>query len=123
MSMSMDMDMDMSSNTTTLMGMDSMAMNFFSATTTPLFSMSWAPNSIGAYAGTCIFLILFAALFRALVIFRVNVYNIPFLGLQNAGKQSGIIGADAEKTPSWRAYDAVVLSSLDVLVAGFGYLL
>lgn len=39
---------------------------FYSSTSTPLFFASWTPKSTGAYAGTCIFLIFLAALFRGL---------------------------------------------------------
>lgn len=34
---------------------------------TPLFSQSWKPSSTGAYAGTCIFIILLAVLLRCLL--------------------------------------------------------
>lgn len=43
-----------------------MNMAFFTATNTPLYSNSWTPSSAGAYAGTCIFLILLAITLRAL---------------------------------------------------------
>lgn len=33
---------------------------------TPLYSMSWTPNSMGTYAATCIFLIVLAVIFRGL---------------------------------------------------------
>lgn len=52
------------------MSMDSghggMAMAFFTATNTPLYSKSWTPSTAGQYAGTCIFLILLAILLRAI---------------------------------------------------------
>lgn len=44
--------------------MSEMAMVFFTSTSTPLYSASWTPASTGNYAGTCIFLILLATLFR-----------------------------------------------------------
>jgi hypothetical protein len=47
--------------------LSSMAMVFFSSSSTPLFSTAWKPSSTSAYAGTCIFLILLAASFRALL--------------------------------------------------------
>lgn len=47
-----------------------MSMTFFSSTTTPLYSSMWTPSSIGAYAGTCIFLILLAVVFRCLLAVR-----------------------------------------------------
>lgn len=40
---------------------------FFSSQDTPLYSSAWTPNSAGAYAGTCIFLICLAAGFRGLL--------------------------------------------------------
>jgi copper transporter 1 len=42
-----------------------MAMAFFTATNTPLYSESWTPTTAGQYAGTCIFLILLSVLLRA----------------------------------------------------------
>jgi solute carrier family 31 (copper transporter), member 1 len=44
------------------MGM--MPMAFMSGTGSPLYSASWMPMTTGAYAGTCIFLIVLAMLFR-----------------------------------------------------------
>lgn len=67
------MDMDMSQATTaatTSMSMSEMSMIFFSSTTTSLYSAMWTPSSIGAYAGTCIFLILLAVVFRGLLAVR-----------------------------------------------------
>lgn len=53
-----------------LAGTDSMGhmiMVFFTGTGTPLYSYGWTPSSVGAYAATCIFLVLLAVLFRALL--------------------------------------------------------
>jgi copper transporter 1 len=47
-------------------GHGGMAMAFVASTSTPLYSESWTPSSAGAYAGTCIFLILLAISLRAL---------------------------------------------------------
>jgi len=44
-----------------------MAMTFYTSTSTPLFSTLWTPASTGSYAGTCIFLIVLAVLFRGLL--------------------------------------------------------
>lgn len=44
-----------------------MQMTFFSSFSTPFLSSNWAPGTQGAYAGTCIFLIVLGALFRILV--------------------------------------------------------
>lgn len=61
------MDMTTTNTTdTTTMDMSMMAMTFFTATTTPLYSAMWTPASDGAYAGTCIFLIILAVIHRAL---------------------------------------------------------
>lgn len=43
-----------------------MQMIFFSSTSTPLYSSDWTPRTTSDYAGTCIFLMSLAALFRAL---------------------------------------------------------
>lgn len=52
-------DMDSSSS--------SMNMVFTTTTTTPLYSPTWTPSSAGAYAGTCIFLVVLAVLGRLLL--------------------------------------------------------
>ncbi|KAL2069124.1 hypothetical protein VTL71DRAFT_15462 [Oculimacula yallundae] len=54
-------------STTMSMSMSMMSSTFFSSTTTALYSDSWKPNSAGAYAGTCIFLIMLAICFRSLL--------------------------------------------------------
>ncbi|ETN40009.1 uncharacterized protein HMPREF1541_04284 [Cyphellophora europaea CBS 101466] len=46
--------------------MGGMAMFFTTSSHTPLYSESWTPSSTGAYAGTCIFLILLAITLRSL---------------------------------------------------------
>ncbi len=57
------MDMSMDGNMTDMM----MAVVFQTDQATPLYSMAWTPASAGGYAGTCIFLILLAMLFRGLL--------------------------------------------------------
>lgn len=47
-----------------------MNMAFFTSTTTALYSTGWMPTTTGGYAGTCIFLIIFAALFRSMFALR-----------------------------------------------------
>lgn len=61
---SMDMDMDMSASSSTSMTMMAVFQN---AMDTPLYSESWTPNSVGAYAATCIFLIILGATLRGLL--------------------------------------------------------
>lgn len=48
-------------------GFMGMQMSFFTATNTMLYAESWTPSSAGAYAGTCIFLIVLAVLLRAIL--------------------------------------------------------
>lgn len=48
---------------TPMSGMNSL---FYTSTSTALYSPAWAPTSTGAYAGTCIFLIILALFFRLL---------------------------------------------------------
>ncbi|PHH63540.1 hypothetical protein CDD81_5727 [Ophiocordyceps australis] len=48
-------------------GAMAMHMVFQNERATALYSSSWTPNSVGAYAGTCIFLILLAVVARLLV--------------------------------------------------------
>jgi copper transporter 1 len=47
-----------------------MTMAFFSSQSTPLYSIGWAPSSTGAYAGTCIFLVVLTVIFRSLFAFK-----------------------------------------------------
>ncbi|KAI9716768.1 MAG: hypothetical protein M1812_005108 [Candelaria pacifica] len=43
-----------------------MTMVFTTSTTTPLFSLAWTPATTGQYAGTCVFLISLAVVYRLL---------------------------------------------------------
>ena len=45
----------------------SMVMVFTTSHHTPLYANSWTPESGGAYAGTCIFLLVLAMIFRSLL--------------------------------------------------------
>lgn len=72
--MDMDMDMPQGSGTSSdnssghgSMGSMMMAMVFQTETATPLYANSWTPGSAGAYAGTCIFLVVLAVVARLLV--------------------------------------------------------
>jgi hypothetical protein len=44
-----------------------MSMTFFTSTTTSLYTTLWTPTSPQGYAGTCIFLIILATVFRGLL--------------------------------------------------------
>ena len=52
--------------------MSNMPVVFFTSTTTPIYSISWSPSSTGWYAVTCIFLIIFAAGFKFLRVYRAR---------------------------------------------------
>jgi copper transporter 1 len=117
--------MPMASSSTTMMGMSSMAMTFFTATSTPLYSMAWTPSSSGQYAGTCIFLIAFAAIFRALLAVRINFFEV--LAVARHRHSQGLIYPYTDdskpRVRPWRASESVMLASMDVVLAGIGYLL
>jgi hypothetical protein len=51
----------------TMMSMSEMSMTFFNSYSTPIYSSLWTPASIGSYAGTCIFIIILAVIFRFLL--------------------------------------------------------
>ncbi|CAK7241184.1 MAG: hypothetical protein STHCBS139747_002643 [Sporothrix thermara] len=67
--MNMDMDMGSSSSSSNSSSMMSV---FFTATDTPLYSSAWTPGSTGTYAGTCIFLIALATIFRFILAFKAR---------------------------------------------------
>lgn len=113
----------MASNT--MMGMDAMAMTFFVSSTTPLFSISWVPSTTGQCTGTCIFLIGFAAIFRALLAIRAHFY--PLL-IDADSRRNGGLGYEPyrdEKSPQrqLRSRGAMVIAFMDLLLAGVRYLL
>jgi Ctr copper transporter family len=60
--------MDMSSHSSGSTG--HLASNFINSQTTSLYSSKWVPGSAGAYAGTCIFLIVLASISRCLFAFK-----------------------------------------------------
>jgi copper transporter 1 len=87
--------------------------------------MGWTPNSAGQYAGTCIFIITLAALFRALLAIRLNLF--AFLGVvKHQRKEDAVFGYGKDNTADirpWRASEAVWIASMDVLLGGVAYLL
>jgi copper transporter 1 len=135
MSTTMDMTatataaMSMPSSTSTtpmMMGANSMAMTFVVSTSTALWSKSFTPHNTGEYAGICIFLIALGTMFRALLAIRVNFFGILAAVKQNRYK--GLIAPQvgegkAATVRPWRADEAVMMATLDVVVAGVSYLL
>lgn len=124
-------DMPMASSTSssvsshTIVDMDTMAMTFFTSSTTPLYSMDWTPTTAGQYAGTCIFLIALATIFRSLLALRVHIY--PLLNVietrRNGGLQYEPYQYSKSSTYPWRAREAVLIGFVDVVIAGLAYLL
>ncbi|KAH7176548.1 Ctr copper transporter [Dactylonectria macrodidyma] len=62
-----DVDSDTSSSDSHSSSSSIMTMIFQTQMATPLYASSWTPESAGAYAGTCIFLVVLAILGRALL--------------------------------------------------------
>ncbi|PVH69991.1 hypothetical protein DL98DRAFT_521861 [Cadophora sp. DSE1049] len=117
---SASMDMTTSSD---MMGMSSMAMTFFTSSTTPLYSLSWTPSSPGQYAGTCIFLIFLSAIFRGLLAVRVNLFQVVRMA-RGQGKDESCYGmGNRANVRPWRAGEACWIASMDCLLGGVAYLL
>ncbi|KAK3954561.1 Ctr copper transporter [Pseudoneurospora amorphoporcata] len=70
MSHTHDMDMDMGSSTSSSASGHGMMAVFQNSMVTSLYSEAWTPNTTGTYAATCIFLIVFSAIFRGLLALR-----------------------------------------------------
>jgi solute carrier family 31 (copper transporter), member 1 len=136
--MAMGTSTDESMHGASMMGMDSMAMTFFYSSSTPLYSMSWTPTSIGQYAGTCIFLIVLATIFRGLLAVRIHFDTLLFafrrhrdpdepavayinVDTSMAGKGGCAVAANGVRP--WRTDEAVLRSLLDVILAAVSYLL
>jgi copper transporter 1 len=119
-------DMSGMSHMSGMMDMSQMMMTFFTSTETPLYSKDWTPSGAGQYAGTCIFLIVLAFIFRGLLAFRTRV---PILWDR---RSSGEYQTDAKDLESgsidranepWRVNKALARAILDTILAGVSYLL
>lgn len=77
-------------------------MVFANSQTTPLFSQAWTPSSTGAYAGTCIFLILLAIIDRSLFAlkavmerrWRAAHLNRRYIAISGRSSEAGRIEVD-----------------------------
>jgi hypothetical protein len=152
--MTSDMDMDMGGSSSSsshdsmtmyttasghmVMSMQDMAMNFFNAYDTPLFSLDWVPTNGGQYAGTCIFLIVLAVIFRFILALRSNMSAVAAaaarrretaLLVKTAAESSDEDRASREaqhgprSQARWTLNDALITASIDTTLAGVGYLL
>jgi copper transporter 1 len=110
-----------------MMDVSQMMMTFFTSTETPLYSKDWTPSGAGQYAGTCIFLIVLASVFRGLLALRTR---LPMLWDQRSDverqkdtkDQEWGAAADRAKEP-WRVNEALARATLDTILAGVSYLL
>lgn len=86
----------------------SMAMVFTNTHNSPLFSVAWTPSSSGAYAGTCIFLIILAIIDRCLIAFKTTMerhwliahLNRHYVTGAGNGTEAGRIDAGLEAKPA-----------------------
>ena len=86
------------------MSMTTMDVVFFTSTSTPLYSSAWEPKSTGAYAGTCIFLIVLAVIFRSLLAgkrilehrWRDKELNRRYVSVRGLPTEAERINADGE---------------------------
>lgn len=115
--------MDMSGH---MMGMSDMMMVFFTSTGTPLYSKAWTPGSAGTYAGTCIFLIVLAFIFRGLLALRcrfTELWNRSTVNDFWRNTSDLELGAAGQKREPWRINKALTRAILDTILAGVSYLL
>ncbi|KAI3546520.1 ctr copper transporter [Colletotrichum lupini] len=123
------------------MSMSEMAMTFFEAFQTPLYSDAWTPTSPGQYAGTCIFLIVLGSILRLLLALKpvledrfwrnYPVYESDKQALTShhaesvePGQAGSVIRKDiVGRWKGWRAGAAAARATYEVIVGGIGYLL
>ncbi|KAG8625550.1 hypothetical protein KVT40_005951 [Elsinoe batatas] len=105
-----------------------MSMVFFTSSSTPLYSSAWTPQTVGQYAGTCIFLIILSMLFRALVAIRCNFSHLWIR--YSKYKETPILYREMDELAlkngarrPWNANEALARAILDTTLAGVGYLL
>ena len=126
--------MNMSSSST-------MMSTFFTSTSTPLYSTKWTPSTTGQYAGTCIFIIILAVIFRSLFSYRairehrwrdaelkrrqviVSGKKRDEDGAVLGEKDIGAGGRKGRGSRPWRISTDVPRAFLDTVIAGVGYLL
>ncbi|KAK3074101.1 ubiquitinyl hydrolase 1 [Teratosphaeriaceae sp. CCFEE 6253] len=110
-----------------MMGMSDMMMVFFTASNTPLYSSAWSPSSVSQYAGTCIFLIILAAVFRGLLALRCNFTAFWTRWTRRQARQGlryeGDKGCGGQARRPWRVNEAASRAMLDTVLAGVSYLL
>jgi hypothetical protein len=126
-------------------GMSSMAMVFNTNINTPLYGSVWAPSTPGAYAGTCIFLVVLAMIARVLLAVKARqearwrdrethrVYHSSgdaearktALSVSDNGVEETVVAVDHRRTAvqPWRLSVDPLRAVLDTVIVGVGYLL
>ena len=97
-SSSASMPMSSSNSNAATMPMSNMQIVFYTSTTTPLYSTSWMPSRTGQYAGTCIFLIILATIFR--VLFALRAVQERRWQLMESRRRYIIAGAEEKEKKS-----------------------
>ncbi|KAI5846065.1 Ctr copper transporter family-domain-containing protein [Tricharina praecox] len=117
-----------------------MSMTFITSTTTPLFSTSWTPRTLGQYVGACIFLIVLAFVFRFVLAWKavlehrwarreVDRKPVVVLGDGDAGGSEDELPKEAGEGEGgwagrpWRFGTELPRAAMAVLSTGLGYLL
>jgi hypothetical protein len=117
---------------------------FVLSQSTALYSSAWTPSSTGSYAGTCIFLILLAAIFRGLLAYRhslevgwrqkrsirrpIVVAQEPSGDAEGKGAETNAVPlpprpASREAPDQWRVSVDIPRAAVVVVTVTVGYLL
>jgi solute carrier family 31 (copper transporter), member 1 len=134
MAMLMPTSTDGTSNSSSsdMMPMSMMAMVFFQAVNTPLFSTQWTPTDQGPYAGTCVFLVTLGAVYRILCAVERVIFAMPTAaGYAQSGEEGAKLGhplAPRRLRSGWTAQPFHIATEtsralFEVIVHGIGYLL
>ncbi|KAI8631744.1 Ctr copper transporter family-domain-containing protein [Xylariaceae sp. FL1651] len=137
-SATMDMDMGGTSPSSDMTGMmmnaADMSMVFFQSVTTPLYWSAWKPAGVGSYAGTCIFLVVLAAIHRCLLALR-SMFLDTRLALHSPSdrelgndKDAATSGSKGPYRLRWsrhpfQAVTETTCALAEVVIGGIGYLL
>ena len=121
--------------------MSKMMVTFFFSTSTPLYSIGWTPSTTRGYAGTCIFIIILAIIFRCLHVYKpiqerklrnIELKRRPIIvsdkknddeGATTGNNDDGAGNESGEKYWPWRWRADVPRALLDTVTACVGYLL
>lgn len=113
-----------------MMSMGDMMMTFVTKLDSALYSSAWLPSTTGQYVGSCIFLIVLAAIFRGIVAVRTNFPVL--LAIWARRRDTSILRSDYEDgkwimVPTtgrpWNINEALARAVLDTVLAGVSYLL